>query len=76
METNLVSLINADPNIFIVPQAYGSQMEKFDTAAAVTDLIKRGIKWEKIDVFHSLRGGLPLPWWTGWLFLENWEQLP
>lgn len=76
MSPELILLINSDPNIFIVPQAYGSEMDKYDTAVVVIDLIKRGIKWEKLLVFHSLRGGLPPSGWQGFVYLENWEQLP
>jgi hypothetical protein len=75
MEPDLVALINADPNIIVAKQNYTGGMVPIDGSVSTIDLVKRGLRWERITSMHSLR--VPPPeWWEGILFLESWEQLP
>jgi hypothetical protein len=76
MEPDLVALINADPNIIVAKQNYTGAMVEIDGSVSTLDLVKRGLRWERITSMHGLRMKLPPEWWDGILFLESWEQLP
>jgi hypothetical protein len=76
MEPDLIALINADPNIIVAKQNYTGAMKTIDGSVSTLDLVKRGIRWERITSMHCLRQSLPPEWWDGILFLESWEQLP
>jgi hypothetical protein len=76
MEPDLVALINADPNIIVAKQNYTGGMVPIDGSVSTIDLVKRGIRWERITSVHGLRVSLPPEWWDGCLYLESWEQLP
>ena len=75
MEPDLVALINADPNIIVAKQNYTGAMVPIDGSVSTLDLVKRGIRWERITSMHSLRRPLD-DWWDGICLLESWEQLP
>ena len=75
MEPDLVDLINADPNIMVAKQNYTGAMVPIDGSVSTLDLVKRGIRWERITSMHSLRKPLEEQW-DGIAYLENWEQLP
>jgi hypothetical protein len=74
MEPELVSFINADPNILVAKQNYTGDMREIDGSVSTKDLLARGIRAEKVTSFHSLRKPVP-EWWDGILYLEAWEQL-
>jgi hypothetical protein len=76
MEPDLIALINADPNIIVAKQNYTGAMVEIDGSVSTLDLVKRGLRWERITSMHGLRMKLPPEWWDGILFLESWEQLP
>jgi hypothetical protein len=79
MEPDLVQLINADQNLMVAKQNYTGAMKKIDGSVSALNLIKQGIRWERITSMHSLRDGPTNPlddWWDGIALLENWEQLP
>jgi hypothetical protein len=75
MEPDLVALINADPNIIVAKQNYTGEMVPIDGSVSTLDLVKRGIRWERITSMHSLRKPLEYGW-DGVAYLEAWEQLP
>jgi hypothetical protein len=75
MEPDLIALINADPNIIVAKQNYTGGMVPIDGSVSTLDLVKRGIRWERISSMHSCRRPLE-EWWDGIAFLESWEQLP
>jgi hypothetical protein len=54
-------------------------VKKIDGSVSTLNLIKQGIRYERITSMHSLRDGPAQPldeWWDGIAYLENWEMLP
>lgn len=76
MEPTLVQRINADSNMLVAPFHYYDNMDiRLDGSVAAINLVKQGIRWERITGYKGLRQGIEA-WWDGILYLENWEQLP
>ena len=74
----LVDLINAYPQLRVLPQCYyGDMNTAVDTHAAARDLYQPhgGVNDNRICFFYTCRVPIPLDW-DGCLFLENWGQLP
>lgn len=74
MGPDLVQQINADANLQIAPFHYDDNMKKIDGSMVALNLVKQGIRWERITGYKSLREPLE-SWWDGIAYLENWEQL-
>jgi hypothetical protein len=75
MEPDLVQLINADANIIVAKQNYTGAMKKIDGTVSALNLVKQGIRWERISSVVSLREPLEESW-EGIAYLEDWNQLP
>jgi hypothetical protein len=72
----LVSRINGDPNLVVVPQNFYGDMTPFDTPSAVnlkTNLINRGVLKGRVKVFYDGSKLLPTDW-DGCILSE--ERLP
>ena len=72
MTDELIELINAYPQLVVVPQCYLGDMSAVDSAAALRDLLSVGIVKERVAFFYSTRVPIPADF-DGVLYVENWS---
>jgi hypothetical protein len=78
MSKELVSLINSDPNLVVVPQLYIGNMRPVDSAAALRNMTHlrcpdgtvTGIQEDRVQFFYDAANPLPVGW-QGFLYTNR-----